>query len=175
MAGGYGKTRKGKRGDIKLPGQQRSSWERNLIRVFKYQREQGIITHFEYETVPLLFPGKSEDGRGNRKVILDFPNVAWEGELGLGLATPVHTDELDTWPAHWFEVKGRLSHGGRLDQLSDEILMELDRRKDKDSRIKLQRLKRHYPLLSTRTWVLGAAEYAAIEKRFKPLIPEWES
>src|SRR5258708_1804332 len=137
MAGGYGRTRKGARSDIKLPGQRRSGWENDFIRVLKYLRKQGIVTHWEYETVPLLFPGKDEAVRGNKKVSIDFPGVSWEGDLGLGLSTPVHTDEFDTWPAHWFEIKGRLSQGGRLDQLSDEILMELDRRKDTASRIKL--------------------------------------
>lgn len=176
MAGGYARTHKGTRADIKLPGQRRSGWENDFIRVCKYLRELGVVTHFEYETQERQFPGKDEKARGNKRVFLDC-YVAWKGDLGewLGVDLPIHDDTWDTWPAWHVELKGRLAKGGKLDNLTDEELETLDQRKDKASRIKLQRLKRHYPKDAARTVVLGAREWAFIKKTFKPLIPEWES
>lgn len=177
MAGkgnGYAKTRKGPRADLKLPEKSpRSGMEANFLRLMKYKRLQGVVTHFEYETLPLLFPGKDEKARGNKKVHPDFPVVAYVGELGLpGVDTPYHDPELyDFWPAVFIETKGRLPQGGRLDLVD---LSPLDERCDQDSRIKLERLRRHYPTVAKRFYLIGEHEWALITKRYKGEVPNWE-
>jgi len=67
-------------------------------------------------------------------------------------------------------LKGRLPKGGRLDLVD---LSPLDDHYDRDSRIKLERVRRHYPGIVQRYWIVGMQEWALITKQYRLLEPHW--
>ena len=159
---GYANTRKGKREDIPIAKQLRSSWEANFARALMVLQEAGCVAWWDYEPWPLKFPGNEEKVRGNKVYWPDFIAVFPIAYEDIGIPAGLYL----------FEVKGRLKNGGLL---TETDLSDLDKASDSASRIKLQRLMRHYPELASKTILIGQREYADFKKQFKAAIPNWES
>lgn len=175
MAGnGYSKTKKGPRAD--LGGLRvRSSWEANICRVHKYLQEHHRIVHWEYEDITFKFPGKDEKARGTSLYTPDIHTICFGDIVDiLSFGTSRWSGGEGFWDGY-LEPKGRLKYGGWL--IQGETLLDLsglDKAGDSASRIKLERMMRHYPMVAPRIFVIGQREYAAITKQWKSLIPEWE-
>ncbi len=135
----------------------RSTWEANLCRILNALQAKGYVVYWEKEVWKFEFNGA---GTGpNSKVFPDF-FVIWQGRKG--------------WSYGWIEVKGTLKCGGRLTRdgrVTHVDLTTLGR--DPDSRIKLERLVRHYPRVATRTFLVGQREYRILRKRYRSLVL-WE-
>jgi hypothetical protein len=165
MAGGYRHTKKFTMSDLGI--QVRSMWEANVLRVLNYLEEAGLVRFFEYEEHLHIFPGSGATKRKNDRVRLDI-YAAWSDSFGpaMGMAFPNNS-------SGWIEVKGRLKLGGRLVNIDTSPTSQLEG-SDHDSRIVLDKFKRHYKAQAERTWLIGEAEYKWLCKRYKSVVPHWD-
>lgn len=120
----------------------RSKMERNWAKYLSYLMKKGTIANWLYEPATFWFPL----GMYTRNVCYkpDFMIMFWSWEA--------ERQGFDRkLPFEFHEVKGIM---------------------DSDGRVKIGRMRKHYPAIRLR--IIGRSEYAAVAKNDSKIIPGWE-
>lgn len=162
----YATIRRGERPGLRdpeapaLPLKINSGFEADVSWLLYYWQRQGYVLYWEKERWIDYAPGK-EDSK-NRVLRLDYFVILRSRDRR-------HAPQGVRYC--WLEVKGFLEHGGRLDRLDIESLQG----RDDASYQKLKNYRRWHPERAGKTWVIGAADLRRLGRRYKALIPQWES
>lgn len=136
-----------------LPGVTiKSRDEANVTRILKHLQEQRLIAHWE----------KSDD----TEEVYFFPG---QGKTGNYAYRPDWRIILPDYTWYLIERKGSLKEGGLLAEVALSTISDYD----SDSRIKLERMTRHYKWIIPHLYVIGEREMKWLDRTFSWL-PHYE-